>query len=287
MEPALKKFREQAFAESDRQAMARAPKNEYTLTNAAHWFEHELRQYPPADLDIDGLKAHADRIALMAGRESRGYPSYEASVKLARKLGLDLIDLPGGHVGFLTQPAESHASSCRLLRGQGTVQSRDASHYWVLAKLLLAILATIVLLLHTQPISYIAGVAAETKLSSADFPRLWIQLVADAGAALLGLLVATGLSVYKPRSRTPYGRRKQHASGSVAEKNCAAKRLPCVVRLLDKPRYHVIGRLCVATVCEARCEVLAAHGFCHRFPVRAFAQAASRECRVAGPEKPN
>ena len=33
IEPALKRFREEAFAESDRQAMARAPKDEYALPN--------------------------------------------------------------------------------------------------------------------------------------------------------------------------------------------------------------------------------------------------------------
>ncbi len=106
IEPALKKFREQAFAESDRQAMARAPKNEYTLANATYWFEHELRQYPAVDLDLDALKAHADRIMLIAGRESRGYPTYEVNVELGKKLGRELIELPGGHVGLLTQPAE-------------------------------------------------------------------------------------------------------------------------------------------------------------------------------------
>jgi len=106
IEPALKKFREQAFAESDRQAMARAPRNEYTHANATYWFEHELRQYPAVDLDIDTLKAHADRIMLMAGRESRGYRTYEVNVELGKKLGRELIELPGGHVGFLTQPAE-------------------------------------------------------------------------------------------------------------------------------------------------------------------------------------
>jgi pimeloyl-ACP methyl ester carboxylesterase len=106
MEPALKKFREQAFAESDRRAMAGAPKNEYTLANATYWFEHELRQYPAVNLDLDALKAHSDRIVLTAGRESRGYPCYEVNVELAKKLGRDLIELPGGHIGFLTQPAE-------------------------------------------------------------------------------------------------------------------------------------------------------------------------------------
>jgi pimeloyl-ACP methyl ester carboxylesterase len=109
MEPALKKFREQAFAESDRQVMAHAmdPKNsEYILANATYWFEHELRQYPAVDLDLDALTAHADRIVPAAGRESRGYPCYEVNVELAKKLGRDLIELPGGHVGYVTQPAE-------------------------------------------------------------------------------------------------------------------------------------------------------------------------------------
>ena len=106
IEPALKKFREQVFAELDRQAMVRAPKNEYTLANATYWFEHELRQYPAVDLDLDALKAHADRIVLTAGRESRGYPCYEVNAELGKKLGRDLIELPGGHVGLLTHPAE-------------------------------------------------------------------------------------------------------------------------------------------------------------------------------------
>jgi hypothetical protein len=39
--------------------------------------------------------------------------------------------------------------------------------------------------------------------------RLQIQLVGDAGAALLALLVNVTLSVYKPRGMTPYGWRKQ------------------------------------------------------------------------------
>ena len=106
IEPALKKFREQAFAESDRQHMAGAPSNEYTLANATYWFEHELRQYPAVELDLNALKAHADRIVLMAGRESRGYPTYEVNVELGKKLGRELIELPGGHIGHVSHPAE-------------------------------------------------------------------------------------------------------------------------------------------------------------------------------------
>jgi hypothetical protein len=59
-----------------------------------------------------------------------------------------------------------------------------------------------------QAISYIAGVAAQKTLSSTDLGDLRIQLVAYAVAALLVLVVATVLSVYKPRGVTPYGWRK-------------------------------------------------------------------------------
>jgi pimeloyl-ACP methyl ester carboxylesterase len=109
IEPALKKFREHAFTAPDRQAMARAtdPRSSgQVLANATYWFEHELRQYPAADLDLDALNARADRIVPAAGRESRGQPAHEVSVELATKLGRDLVELPGGHVGFVTRPAE-------------------------------------------------------------------------------------------------------------------------------------------------------------------------------------
>src|SRR3984893_17524792 len=84
-------------------------------------------------------------------------------------------------------------------------------HYWVLIKFLMTIPCTLVLLLHMQPISRLGRLAAETTLSNGDFSRLRIQLVADAGVALLVLLVATTLSVYKPQGLTRYGARTQLA----------------------------------------------------------------------------
>jgi hypothetical protein len=55
----------------------------------------------------------------------------------------------------------------------------------------------------------ITGVAARTTLSSGDLRGLRVQLVIEAGAALLVLLVATTFSVYKPEGMTRYGWRKQ------------------------------------------------------------------------------
>jgi hypothetical protein len=68
-----------------------------------------------------------------------------------------------------------------------------------------------------RPISQVAAVAAKTTLSNADLRGLRIQIVADAVAALLVLLVATTLSVYKPRGLTSYGQRKQREERAVMQ----------------------------------------------------------------------
>ena len=83
-------------------------------------------------------------------------------------------------------------------------------HYWVLAKLLLTVLVTIVLLLQMKLISYMARMAPETTLSSVDLHGAKIQLVVHAAGGLLVLLVPVALSVYKPRGMTRYGWRMQH-----------------------------------------------------------------------------
>jgi hypothetical protein len=83
-------------------------------------------------------------------------------------------------------------------------------HYWIVTKLLFTVIATIILLLHTQPIDEIAAIAAQVTLSSTDFRQLRLQLVGDAAAAIFVLLMITTLSIYKPWGLTPYGVRKQY-----------------------------------------------------------------------------
>jgi hypothetical protein len=98
----------------------------------------------------------------------------------------------------------------------GLVQSLGTTwglfrHYWVLFKLLITVVATIVLLLYMQTLSYLAAIAAETTSSSGALAELRNPSpVLHAGGALLLLLVATTLAVYKPRGMTRYGQRKQH-----------------------------------------------------------------------------
>jgi hypothetical protein len=89
-------------------------------------------------------------------------------------------------------------------------------HYWILAKLLINVLSTIILLVHLQPISYLSRVAAEGTWSSAD-RSLQIQMVVASAAAIVALLVATALAVYKPRGMTAYGWRKQYEERTMSQ----------------------------------------------------------------------
>jgi hypothetical protein len=80
-------------------------------------------------------------------------------------------------------------------------------HYWVVFKLLLNLMATIVLLTYMETFAVMADVAADP---SADLGMVRNASPGlHASLALLVLVVAVVLAVYKPRGMTRYGRRKQ------------------------------------------------------------------------------
>jgi hypothetical protein len=84
-------------------------------------------------------------------------------------------------------------------------------HYWVLFKLAINLVATIVLLLYMQTLASLADAAAPTTLSDNELGGLRDPSpTLHAAAALLLLLAATTLAIYKPRGMTPYGQRTQH-----------------------------------------------------------------------------
>jgi hypothetical protein len=80
-------------------------------------------------------------------------------------------------------------------------------HYWVVFKLAINVLATVVLVMYTQTLASLADSATDPS-ADLDVVRRASPVV-HAGAALLLLLAATTLGVFKPRGLTPYGRRKQ------------------------------------------------------------------------------
>ena len=87
-------------------------------------------------------------------------------------------------------------------------------HYWVLAKLLINLFATVVLLAYMQTLGELSEIAAAT---SADHAAVKSPSpLIHAGAALGLLLVAMVLAVYKPRGMTAYGQRKQRERAPAA-----------------------------------------------------------------------
>ena len=140
-----------------------------------------------------------------------GLTSQDAEMVRAAYLSMELtgwfVLVPLALASLLTGLVQSLGTKWGLFR-----------HYWVLAKLLINVFATIVLLLYMQTLGSLAGVAAETTLSSDDLGVLRSPSpVLHAGAALLLLLVATTLAVYKPRGVTRYGQRKQREQRTVSQ----------------------------------------------------------------------
>lgn len=139
-----------------------------------------------------------------------GLTTQDAHIVRAAYLAMDLtgwcIIVPLSIASFTTGLIESLGGAWGLFR-----------HYWVVIKLVITILATLLLLVHMQPVGHLARVIAQTTMVSGDLGGLRIQVTADAAAAIMALLVATTLSVYKPRGVTPYGWHKQRTRSTSRE----------------------------------------------------------------------
>lgn len=77
-------------------------------------------------------------------------------------------------------------------------------HYWVLMKLLITVLATAVLMMYMQTLRQLSDAAKETGPAAGEILPSFSPVL-HAGAALLVLLVALVLSVFKPRGITGWG----------------------------------------------------------------------------------
>ena len=146
---------------------------------------------------VGWLGSVAGFLALAIAGVTAQDPQIVRSAYLSMHLITWFVIVPFSLAGFLTGAVQSLGTPWGLFR-----------HYWVVTKLLLTTLATIILLVHTQPIDRVAAMAAVSTLSTGDLWQLRLQLVGDASAALFVLFVTTTLSVYKPWGLTPYGLRK-------------------------------------------------------------------------------
>ena len=107
--------------------------------------------------------------------------------------------------------------------GTGVVQSLGTQwglvrHYWVLAKLLITVGASALLLLHMQVVNAVAEAASSGALNVEHLRDPRMQLVADAGAATAVLLIAILLSIFKPQGRTSFGDVRPDGSQQLADR---------------------------------------------------------------------
>jgi hypothetical protein len=150
---------------------------------------------------VGWLGAVAGTLALgVAGLTSQDPQMVRAAYLAMESTGWSVL-IPLSLTSLLTGLIQSLGTKWGLLR-----------HYWILMKLLINVLATAVLLLYMQTLSVLADIAS----SGADLSVLRSPSpVLHAAAAMLLLLAAATLSVYKPRGMTRYGWRKQHEQRAV------------------------------------------------------------------------
>ncbi|MDQ6858042.1 MAG: hypothetical protein M3Z65_03500 [Chloroflexota bacterium] len=126
-----------------------------------------------------------------------GVTSADAQTVRAAYVAMDLITwsviVPLGIASPLSGVVSSLGTMWGLFR-----------YYWVLVKVVMTVPATIILLVHTQPIGHLAHAASAAALASGDVGALRVQMVAASAAAVIVLVAATVLSVYKPRGRTSF-----------------------------------------------------------------------------------
>ncbi len=138
-------------------------------------------------------------VVVFLGLSIVGMTSPNAETVRAAYLAMESIGLfvlvPFSIASLLTGLVQSLGTKWGLIR-----------HYWVVAKLLINVAASLVLLMYTQTLASLADLAAaNAELGMLRSPSPVLHAV----AGLVLLLAAAGLSVYKPRGMTRYGWRKQ------------------------------------------------------------------------------
>lgn len=158
----------------------------------------------------------------VAGLASQNPDTVRGAYVAMNLLG-EFVIVPLSLAAFLTGLAQSLGTEWGLLR-----------YYWVATKLVLTIGATLLLLLHQ--FNAVAGAARRVSMAPAgirpEVGSVGIQLVGDAGLALVVLLVIATLGVYKPWGLTRYGLRKRTALGTRSTGTASPGGIPRGLKML-------------------------------------------------------
>lgn len=130
--------------------------------------------------------------------------------------GTDVAAVRGAYTGmdvlvrFAIVPLAGASLVVGLVNALGTPWGL-LRHYWVLVKLVLTVAATVVLLVESRTVRSLT----ETALDDAD-PRLLPATLPHSIGGATVLVIATVLSVYKPRGLTGYGWRRTRPTASAS-----------------------------------------------------------------------
>lgn len=177
-------------------------------------FFHKLLLTTHVTFSVSWFGAVAVFLALSITGFTSQNPQIVRAMYIAMGLSTWFVILPACIGALLSGLVQSLSTPWGLFR-----------YYWIAVKLILTILSTLVLLLHMQPISYLAEVASTTSLSDTDLRALRIQLIADAAAALFVLLIIITVSIYKPWGKIQYSKEGKNAQHNAADQR-AVKRKP-------------------------------------------------------------
>jgi hypothetical protein len=83
--------------------------------NFDFFFSHEVRPFTRYVPDLPALDANQDRIVLAGGRYAREHLAYRPAALLAERFRTQVVDFPGDHVGYVTQPVEFAAKLREVL----------------------------------------------------------------------------------------------------------------------------------------------------------------------------
>ena len=147
-----------------------------------------------------------------------GFTSREPLVVMAAYVAMEpltwFVLVPLAIASLLTGLVSSLGSRWGLVR-----------YHWVLAKLLLTVVAVAVLLLKVRPIGTVADAAATPVFSDDAFRQLRLSLLVHSIGGLFILLFTTALGVLKPWGLTCYGRQPRGRYGASLDQRTTGQAL--------------------------------------------------------------
>ena len=160
--------------------------------------------------------------------------------------------VPLAHASLLSGIALSLGTTWGLFR-----------HYWVVLKFGITVFCTVILMIYMGTFRQMAGVAADpvVELGLVRNPSPMVHAI----FALILLLLATVLAVYKPFGMTAYGTRKADEHGQTFLSTTAVRRTPVPPNVASRtPRWmYIVGIIAIGVALLIVLLHLAGTGFQH------------------------